>query len=527
MTKSYLSHFSALAKNHKFLYIFIAFYCIFLVAFSRYTPNLDDLDWFYEIYTNGIEYYLHTGGDPRNMRFYPFANLEVLLLAQFSKSPYLFFAFNATLFVIFCTIYVKMLDLSNGRFALNSVIIALLALSNGFVTVFFGVCFPEKVQIVWISIFMICSFYVIKNAQDLGDLHKDSHKSSRFATLIGILSLNIALYYKEPTFIAAFAFGAILLIYALQNRQKILRQYAIYIGLCATIYALLYIVLVLMFSTIYLYPRYGSNKITEVANLLDCIANNSIIIFTLVPIAILRIYLIFTKKAQIVPFFDSLLGASLAYFATYIIALKMSTSYYFTPCFVLGIPPLLYFTHKYWRNLFIKICVILGIFGFAFQNLPTGIYKAIDIKAQGVQFKRTLDFVVQYLHQNKNIEISFIGIQRQFYTDFTHISFDTLVYRAYLIKFAQLTYDDTLRIDYTDMSKSGNLIIVSNKNAFANSLNIAQENGELIFKSGYPTIPYIALLPIVKYLGANLWGGVGQQDNFFRLPYETYIFKVR
>ncbi|MGX2983025.1 hypothetical protein, partial [Helicobacter sp. 23-1045] len=43
-----MQFFTAL-KSHKFLYFFIAFYCVVLVAFSRYAPNLDDLWLWIEI----------------------------------------------------------------------------------------------------------------------------------------------------------------------------------------------------------------------------------------------------------------------------------------------------------------------------------------------------------------------------------------------------------------------------------------------------------------------------------------------
>ena len=154
--------FSAI-KNHKFFFIFAVIYCAILVAFSRYAPNLDDLSWFENIYQNKIDFYLYTGGNPQEGRFYPFANIDLLLLMKISKSPYLFFSVNAVLFVIFCVLYLKILALSNGKTALNSLIVALLSLSVGFVIVFFGICYPEKLQVIWLSIFMLCSFCVIRD----------------------------------------------------------------------------------------------------------------------------------------------------------------------------------------------------------------------------------------------------------------------------------------------------------------------------------------------------------------------------
>lgn len=154
--------FSAI-KSHKFFALFVVAYCVILVAFSRYAPNLDDLAWFAYISHEEMDFFYGGGGNPRDGRFYPFAFIDLLLLMKISTSPYLFFAVNAVLFVVFCVLYLKILELSNGKSALNSLIVALLTLSVGFVIVFFGICYPEKLQVIWLSIFMLCSFCVIRD----------------------------------------------------------------------------------------------------------------------------------------------------------------------------------------------------------------------------------------------------------------------------------------------------------------------------------------------------------------------------
>lgn len=524
-SQKYLARFSIFTKNHKFLCIFITLYCVFLVAFSRYAPNLDDLHYFSSIYQNEINFFTSGGGYPRSGRFYPFAFLDLLILMKISTSPYLFFGFNALLFALFCAIYIKILELSNGKSTLNSVILALLATSSGFVTVFFGICYPEKVQIIWIALFMLFSLRTLQNP---------THKNQLF----GIIFLNIALYYKEPSFVAAFAFGVVLLIYALQNRQKDLAKYALYILLSALIYALLYVLLVVVFNNVREY--YYQESFVFARELIRFALNDSLIAFGVGGIALWRICCVAIKKARIEPFFDALLCASLAYLSVFI-ALKMYNPYYLLPCFVFGIPSLLYFSRKYFHNLFIKICIILGLFGFALQNLPSGIYKMIDLKAQGVQFERSVDFVASYLSANPNAHIYFAGIGRgkQLY------GYDAQIYSFYLIDFAIDTHDmdmnvwDILRTNSPhsnkndrfeviyDAPKMCDLIIVSNKGAFGDSLRVAGANGELVFKSGFHTIPYVALLPLAQYISAKYFGTNLKNTNFFRMPTETFIFKVR
>ena len=510
----------------------MVFYCVFLIAFSRYAPNLDDT-WIWLKIIEGDSKEVWTSFRPQIGRFYPLAFLDLLILMKISTSPYLFFSVNVLLFVIFCVIYIKILELSNGKSTLNSVIIALLATSCGFVTVFFGICYPEKVQIIWLSIFMLCSFCVIRDLRR--DSYKDSGKSNRFTQIFGILSLNIALYYKEPTFAAAFAFGVVLLIYAIQNRQKDLGFIFL---LSALIYALLYVLLVVVFNNVR--EHYYQESFVFARELIRFAVNDSLIAFGIGGIALYRIYLVAIKKARIEPFFDALLCASLAYLSVFI-ALKMYNPYYLLPCFVFGIPSLLYFSRKYFHNLFIKICIILGLFGFFTQNLPSGIYKMIDLKAQGVQFERSVDFVADYLSANPNAKVYFAGIGRgkQLY------GYDAQIYSFYLIDFAIDTHDmdmnvwDILRTNAPhsnkndrfeviyDAPKMGDLIIVSNKGAFGDSLRVAGENGELVFKSGFHTIPYVALVPLAQYISAKYFGTNLKNTNFFRMPTETFIFKVR
>ncbi|MGX2983834.1 hypothetical protein, partial [Helicobacter sp. 23-1045] len=311
-------------------------------------------------------------------RFAPFALLELLLLMQISTSPYLFFVFNALLFVIFCVIYLRILGILSLPF--RTAIIALLSLSTAFVIVFFGICYFEKVQIVWIALFMLFALRTLQNP---------TPKNQLFA----IITLNIALYYKEPTFLAALAFGAILLLYTLQNRgqnrKKDIQKFALYIIASALIYALLYVILVRMsFNPLYYYKQ----NAMIFSDFMALVLNDGIIFFGICGLFAWRAFLVAFKNAEIEAFYDSCLAASLAYFLAFMV-LKMSAPYYLLPCYVFGIPPLLYFGRKYWKNLFVKICLICGIFLFFSQNLPNGIYKMVDLKAQGVQFQRTLDFV--------------------------------------------------------------------------------------------------------------------------------------
>ncbi|MGX2983151.1 hypothetical protein, partial [Helicobacter sp. 23-1045] len=91
--------------------------------------------------------------------------------------------------------------------------------------------------------------------------------------------------------------------------------------------------------------------------------------------------------------------------------------------------------------------------------------------------------------------------------------------------------------------KAGDLVILSNKSAVDSAIISVDSamvsvdsakfgvdsapKGELIFKSGFPTIPHITLISLMKYVSAKYFGANATNANFFRLPRETYIFKMR
>ena len=523
-------------KNHKFFVLFVAIYCAILVAFSRYAPNLDD-SWMWLRIIEGKMDEIYMGFRPQIGRFWTLGLVELPILAKISTSPYLFFAFNALLFALFSALYLKILNISNGKSALNAFITALLSLSTAFVIVFFGICYGEKIQVIWLSIFMLCSFFAI-NGTGGGRLAK----STQSHQIIGIIALNIALHYKEPTFIAAFAFGVVVLIFALQNRRKDLAKYALCVIFSACYFALLYYYLV--FGEI---DKTYSALVAKstLAVLWEYAINDSIVVFGVGGMVLFRAYRIIFKREKIEPYFDGLLCASFGYFSAFVV-LKMSAPYYLLPCYAFGIPSLLYFGRKYFCNIFIKIVLFLGLFGFFAQNLPSGIHKMIDLKAQGVQFHRALDFVAQYLREHKSADIYFEGIGRgrELY-DF-EMEMRPLWFAEYLERVHKASNFDlqtsapngadfrpNAKAKYTLLNsemlsapKSGDLIIVSNKSAFGDALARASTKGEVVYKSGFPSIPNIALAQFLRYAW-DLRQGAESRANYFVLSLQTYVIQAK
>ena len=522
---------------HSFLafLFFIGFYNIILISFSRYSFNLDDIWMWLEIYDKKA---IWNGYTPSSGRFFPLASFDLNILMQFSSSPYLFFTYNAILATIFAFIYLKILNnINNSR--INLLIIALFMLSIGFVVIFFGICYPDKIMIVFLSIFMLCSFYVIKN----------DNKKYIFP---GILFLNLSIYLKEPVFIAAFCIGFLLFIQSFKNHKN-LKIYSILIMLSSIIYCILYFILI--FNNIEnSYDRYTQNTdiiIITLQGIINYILNDGIIIFLLPTLFIYRIFRVFIKKDTFEIFFDSFLGASFVYLCVYL-ALGIFETYYLLPCYVFGGASILYFliNKQYIKFIIIKIALIFGLLGFFASSLPFGIYNMINLKAQGVQFNEILDFSAKYLEQNPNTDIYFDGTGRgrEIYAEYYVGYFAEYLNKIYHIKefdiktnmpnLKDIKIDSTKAYTYfnsTDLHtpKSGDLIILNNTTTNKIDTKYMQDLNSkytLIYKSHFPTIPYINIKSLIKYANQYLIKSnhslFGHQ-NIFRLPINTYIFKIK
>ncbi|RDU64650.1 hypothetical protein [Helicobacter sp. MIT 14-3879] len=518
-------------KSSLVFILFLFIYCAFIISFSRYTFNLDDIWMWLDIYQKKP---IYNGFNPANGRLFPLASMDLNLLMQISNSPYLFFSFNALIVFSFCLIYLKILNLVNDNKRLNNLIVALFTLSLGFVVVMFGICYPERMLILFLSIFILCSFYMLNNP-------------SKTSFIIGILTLNLSLYLKEPIFISMFILGILLICSNL--REKIKFYYSLCIIISSSVYPIMYIVFIFGNITAK-YTRYTENTniaLESLRGILNYALNDGIIIFLLNSVFIYRIYKIFIKKEKFLAFFDGLLAASFTYLCVFI-ALMIFESYYLLPCYILGGVPMVYFliTEKYIKVLFIKICFILGISSFITSSIPSGIYNAINLKAIGIQFNDILKFSASYLAKQPNTTIYFDGIGRgrELYAEY---------YVGYFIEYLNKIYK-IYDFDIRSYEKNGKDILAINKESpysYKNSIEISSPKSKdliilsnvtihntqyiknlinshtLLYKTNFSTIPYISLKSIIKYINTLTLKSNNEifgHNNIFRLPINTYIF---
>lgn len=469
-------------------------------------------------------------------RFWPFGLWDLNILMQISSSPYVFFSFNALCVVIFALAYTKILHFTNPHFYLNQILVILLCLSFGFCVVNFGICYPERNLIVFLSVFILASFYAL-------------HFGSKVGFVIGIVALNFAIYLKEPVFIAAFVIGAILLFGSIKNNNAFCKKFSVAILISSVVYAIIYLAFIFPKIGSKTYGRWSEN--TDIAletmrGLLNYAINDGLVVFALSGVFVYRIYAVFYKKEPFEPYFDAFLAGSVAYFCVFI-KLGIFESYYLLPCYVLGGVSAVHFLRLYSKNIFVKIAVFMGLFGFFTSNIPSGIYTMINLKAMGLQFHQTLAKSADYIRANPQTHIYFDGIGRgrEIYAEWYAGYFGEYLRRLYNVSEFDLRTSEPNLKDIMLDSKSpftlrnslvvsepreGDLLILN-----ATTIHKVDEKYmdsllrryDLYFTSDFPTIPYIALKPMIKYANTRILGsnhGIFGHQNIFRTPLKTYIF---
>lgn len=107
------------------------------------------------------------------------------------------------------------------------VLLLCIFLHPGFITIMLGICYPERLQVLFLSLFVLSSIRFYQN-------------TNIPSAIIGFISANLALYYKEPTFLMIGSVGLLMLIDSLKHKKGT-KAYAYYGALLAS--ALLFLVL--------------------------------------------------------------------------------------------------------------------------------------------------------------------------------------------------------------------------------------------------------------------------------------------
>lgn len=524
-----------------------------MVIYARYSFNLDDIWMWLDIYHKKP---IFNGYTPHSGRFFPLASLDLNLLAHFSQSPYVFFAFNAiTVFIIGCLLWI-MTDITlKGYYALRVIFLIGMLFHPGFVTVMLGICYPERLLVLFLCIFIIASmrFYRFQDSLSM---------------IVGLLSANIAIYYKEPIFLAIGTFGSIMLLYSyFYQKDRIHKKvYIYYAGLILS--ALVFIALYCGLIMPHIEQTYTRNTalsmyesmLYALRGMVNFILNDSPLLLLLPALILYRIYRVVRYRdisADSV-LYDSLLISAFVYICAFL-ALRLFEVYYLIPAYFIGFIAMVHycFTQAYLHIKIFRFIVGICILLFFVNTLPLGVYTYVWLKSEAVKFHSSLQFIANKCKENhtKTVNLYFDGNGR----GESYATWYWEYFAKYLLEIYQVSNFDVkmhnpnaktlwqksriwrydinspltaLNTDKITVPQSADIIILNNStNAYANATYIENltHTYHLIYTSRAFGMPYIGIKSLIKLLSADsqiMKDITLDNRNILRLPLRDYIFEV-
>ncbi|MGI0406715.1 hypothetical protein ACRE1S_05085 [Helicobacter himalayensis] len=370
---------------------------------------------------------IFAGYNPLAGRFYPLAFMDLNLLMQFSSSPLVYFAFNALEFCIMaCALYY----LASRFFSpLGSLGACLIVFANvGFITIISGICFPERNQMLFLILFMVCIWHIFGNNTE------SRHSTYMLCFLFAFLSL----FFKETNFIAIFTFSGLFLLLALLQKQKLSkRQTALLIMLILASlgFVLFYLLYILPQITQSYTTNHKVSGITYTKEFVNVFLNHPFV-FVFLPLLLLWRIKDFLKTKTFYPLYDACILSALSLGASYFV-LGLFSVYYFMPCYCLGFLGALYFL-KNFQSKGLKISFILALILHLCVNLPLSLSTYTHTKLFPPHYANAMEFLANYtkeqthtniylLGQNRNPDgMMFYGFMKRFLLHFGARDFDLL-----------------------------------------------------------------------------------------------------
>lgn len=497
--------------------------------------NLDDALIFFNIIESKPIYW---GVDHFDKgRFYPLAFMDLnLLMRLFPTSdiltaPRIYFFANVVLFALLtCVLFYLLMQIVP---LFNSVAALLLCFVNlGFVIVFMGVCFPERVQVVWLSGYILGLFFL-------------AHKQKRAGlwALVCIVCGGASMFYKEPDFV--FVCGSLVVFIGLrfyygyksgaQNKHATIPIIIVglALGFVACVFMGLYLWLVVP-NIQKSYANFGLKNLQVAKDMVNAIMYHPFLFLFAPAVLAVRVQKVWqairsgdTKALdKRYALYDALLISALVYGASFFV-LMIFTPYYFFPCYIMALLPVAFYTklyYKHLRKLFIIACVAhIAI------NVPSALSRYTSIKLLPPHYLQATQFLADYTRANAGTNIVMLGqgsdpLGRVFYgylewfvryfdgKDFTLASPDPAP--IYSLKSGDLLYLDSYTQAYITPQILARL----------------DTDYEVIFSSSYVGFYDIGLKSLAKYLllhYAPKYAKSLSSSNIFNAPLGVYIYRVR
>jgi len=401
---------SAAGKGMKILFIFLVLlYAALLLIHPQlgpsdefaFLPTLQSGKLFPMYWMEDFPYY----NDFSSGRFGPLGGQEFNVVALFSNSPIAYYAFNVVELLLFAVIFVWILREFSTSKSLIYLAGALVLLTPGFTLVFFKLLHVEKNVLFFLSLFFASYLLFQKRQQTI-------------YFIFALLCANVAIYYKEPVFmaVATFAAGHLLLSWKTLHRNSKLLD-GLLIG-SAVLYLGIYLITVVpsINPATYLSAATDSNILALVKTVANyALSSDPIPTLVLMPLLLWRMFRVFGGKDQAHPVLDPMAAAGVAYTSVYFV-LKLYGPYYLLPVYLFALPPILYYFQKgTMRGVFWTVSFSITAFVLVMNAIPLAVHYVAYNKYLPINFNKTMDFLVEDINRHyagQRLNIFFYGVDR-------------------------------------------------------------------------------------------------------------------
>ncbi|RAX52978.1 hypothetical protein [Helicobacter sp. 10-6591] len=508
------------------------------IYFNATLPTQTDDVWmFFRIFDNQP---IFDGYNPSAGRFFPLAFLDLNILMQFSSSPKLFFFFNALEFVFMALVVcVLSLKMWGNNFKITLATLFVVFINIGFVTVITGICYPERMQMLFLCIFILSLYFAQKPEANI------------LWFIVCFVSASISIFYKETDFIFIGGFGALYLLFRFYETKSLKQTFDRngYLALSRVVVALCFIFIYLIF----IYPQMQGKVIEQaesfvlhIRDVINVFLTHSFI-FLLIPyILFLRIKDFYITKV-LYPLYDSLLISALVGGFSYFV-LGRSSPYYFMPCYIIALLPILFFAKMYFLRLKIVLMVVFAM--HCFLNVPLALSKYTQAKMLPPSYAKAMEFMADYTHttqekpaifllgQNRDPDgLMLYGFVKDFLQYYGAKDFDLQTNKSNPDGFESIQSPFSIfGSSRVDIPKKGDLLYLDSfskdyiDEAYLNALN---QNYQLVFESSYFGVYNITPKSIAKYLLQHSKAYAAYQNqprvsaNIFNAPLSVRIYQVR
>jgi len=266
---------------------------------------------------------------PEIGRFYPMFGQELRLVQWFSSKVIGVYVFYSIQFLATAWLLASLVQKTGAGARVSYLLCGTFFLLPGSTNVWVGGAATERNIVFLLAIFFLCFM-----------AYQETKHWSLLIT--GLVSANLALYYKETVcvLVGSFALVHLLLIWKTDDRR--VKLFDITLALSALIFLVIYALVVIPHRGSYLYGDSDGFSAWGLARVVyNYLFNDPLIVLLLFPFAILRICNIVFRHHAAHPVFDSMLVAGAAYLLAFL-KLGMYATNYMLPAYVCALPAVAY-----------------------------------------------------------------------------------------------------------------------------------------------------------------------------------------